>query len=317
DKNNPNLVTLFNSAGIGVSSDGGATFDNAITGNGINASVIVTGIRHGITIIQESGNRSLEMSNGELFSYYNNKLAMKFGQYSLDFYNRNETLLGQVVPLVNENNDTYEGLGLIVENDFINIGMRSGGFIRPVLRSSFYDRVTTISGPYSNANTGASLRLFANRRLVSESQFGSDDQPSIHLDQSDTTNNATIYFGGFSRRNGSTFQVRHRTSGTSSVNRIEANANGVYLGGRVTGASSGTGAILGPSGEAYYENRTGTNNLFESSALRANGMRAYGSGTVNLYLGTQEGGEVRITNGNGRNNGADIVYRDIRASDFI
>src|SRR5699024_9625591 len=48
-----------------------------------------------------------------------------------------------------------------------------------------------------------------------------------------------------------------------------------------------------------------------------NGMRAYGSGTVNLYLGTQEGGEVRITNGNGRNNGADIVYRDIRASDFI
>src|SRR5699024_5565882 len=201
DKNNPNLVTLFNSAGIGVSSDGGATFDNAITGNGINASVIVTGILHGITIIQESGNRSLEMSNGELFSYYNNKLAMKFGQYSLDFYNRNETLLGQVVPLVNENNDTYEGLGLIVENDFINIGMRSGGFIRPVLRSSFYDNTTILSGPYNNANAGASLQLYANRRLVSEDRFTGSDQPTIILDQSDTTNNLTMFFGGFSNRN--------------------------------------------------------------------------------------------------------------------
>lgn len=43
DKNDPNLVTLFNSAGLGVSRDGGATFENAITGLGINASVITTG----------------------------------------------------------------------------------------------------------------------------------------------------------------------------------------------------------------------------------------------------------------------------------
>ncbi|GGJ85917.1 hypothetical protein GCM10007063_05470 [Lentibacillus kapialis] len=43
DKNDPNLVTLFNSAGLGVSDDGGATFKNAITGMGINASVVTTG----------------------------------------------------------------------------------------------------------------------------------------------------------------------------------------------------------------------------------------------------------------------------------
>src|SRR5699024_4866547 len=42
DKNNPNYFTLFNSAGLGVSNDGGETFENAITGRGINASTIWT-----------------------------------------------------------------------------------------------------------------------------------------------------------------------------------------------------------------------------------------------------------------------------------
>ena len=243
DKSNPNNVVVFNAAGLGVSNDGGATFDNAITGNGINASVIVTGILHGITIIQESGNRSLEMSNGELFSYYNNKLAMKFGQFSLDFYNSRETLLGQIVPLLNENNETYEGLGLIVENDFINVGMRSGGFIRPVLRSSFYDGVTTLSGPYRNANSGASLRLFGNRRLVSEGRFSAFDQPAIILDQSDISNDVTVYYGGFGRRTNASTYFRHRSSETTyrDTMRIAPNYVRVYDELRVGGADSPSG----------------------------------------------------------------------------
>src|SRR5690625_1021066 len=43
DKENPNYLTIFNSAGIGVSEDGGNSFVQAITGRGINASAIVTG----------------------------------------------------------------------------------------------------------------------------------------------------------------------------------------------------------------------------------------------------------------------------------
>lgn len=43
DKNDPNYVTLFNSSGVGVSTDGGNTFRNAITGRGINADTIWTG----------------------------------------------------------------------------------------------------------------------------------------------------------------------------------------------------------------------------------------------------------------------------------
>ncbi|ANU28462.1 phage tail protein [Planococcus versutus] len=43
DKVNPNIMVLFNSAGIGVSRDGGQTFPEALTGYGINATAITSG----------------------------------------------------------------------------------------------------------------------------------------------------------------------------------------------------------------------------------------------------------------------------------
>jgi hypothetical protein len=43
DKTDPNYVTIFNSAGIGVSTDGGATFGQAITGAGMVADYITSG----------------------------------------------------------------------------------------------------------------------------------------------------------------------------------------------------------------------------------------------------------------------------------
>jgi len=43
DKNDPDNVVLFNSAGIGISTDGGQTFDTAMTGAGIVADAITTG----------------------------------------------------------------------------------------------------------------------------------------------------------------------------------------------------------------------------------------------------------------------------------
>lgn len=43
DKSNPNLVVLVNSAGIGISEDGGQTFKNALTGAGLVADVVTSG----------------------------------------------------------------------------------------------------------------------------------------------------------------------------------------------------------------------------------------------------------------------------------
>jgi len=58
DKNDPNMVTLFNSAGLGVSRDGGATFENAITGDGINTNLLTAGSINTDQIVIQGGDAS-------------------------------------------------------------------------------------------------------------------------------------------------------------------------------------------------------------------------------------------------------------------
>lgn len=72
DKKNPNYLAIFNSAGIGVSNDGGNTFTEAIiAGQGINASAIVTGslvadfIAGGI-LSSLNGRTTFNLDTGEL-----------------------------------------------------------------------------------------------------------------------------------------------------------------------------------------------------------------------------------------------------------
>ncbi|WP_242300147.1 phage tail protein [Bacillus cereus group sp. BfR-BA-01448] len=55
DKNNPNYVVVLNSAGLGVSTDGGTTFRNAITGRGIVAERILAGEIKGSTLRTDDG----------------------------------------------------------------------------------------------------------------------------------------------------------------------------------------------------------------------------------------------------------------------
>src|SRR5690554_2252904 len=52
EKTNPNKLVVFNSAGIGISSDGGNTFQTAVTGDGIVADVITAGTLRGVVFEQ-------------------------------------------------------------------------------------------------------------------------------------------------------------------------------------------------------------------------------------------------------------------------
>lgn len=74
DKVNPNYLTLFNSSGLGVSSDGGQTFRNAITRGEINADLITAGsinadyIRSGqldANLVNVIGKKGLIMITGD------------------------------------------------------------------------------------------------------------------------------------------------------------------------------------------------------------------------------------------------------------
>src|SRR5699024_766103 len=80
DKNNPNLVTLFNSAGIGVSSDGGATFGQALTGNGLNADYVYTG-----TMLADrvAGGILASLNGRTVFNLNDGKLEMESTDFNL------------------------------------------------------------------------------------------------------------------------------------------------------------------------------------------------------------------------------------------
>src|SRR5699024_5638057 len=118
DPRNPNLVVVLNSAGLGISQDGGRTFKNAITGRGILAEHILAGTitaggNRSIDIaehilagtitaggnrridiaehilagtITAGGNRRIDIADGSIWSYAGADLTMNFGQYALDFY---------------------------------------------------------------------------------------------------------------------------------------------------------------------------------------------------------------------------------------
>src|SRR5699024_6402174 len=125
DKNNPNLVTLFNSAGIGVSSDGGATLGQVLTGNGLNADYVYTGTMLADRI---AGGILASLNGNTVFNLNDGKLEMKNTQFTLgggamiDFtssgntlrYTRNNRHAGLM--FATSINSTYPVVGMGVTN---------------------------------------------------------------------------------------------------------------------------------------------------------------------------------------------------------
>lgn len=86
DKTDPNKLVLLNSAGIGISPDGGQTFSTAMTGDGIVADVITAGTLRGINIIgvtiisfNPDTDDVISLENGEITTFKEGK--QRFGIY--------------------------------------------------------------------------------------------------------------------------------------------------------------------------------------------------------------------------------------------
>lgn len=81
DKNNPNYVVVLNSAGLGVSTDGGTTFRNAITGRGIVAERILAGEIKGSTLRTDSGANYVHIEKQFIRLMESNLSRMFIGYY--------------------------------------------------------------------------------------------------------------------------------------------------------------------------------------------------------------------------------------------
>src|SRR5699024_1175482 len=75
DKQDPNKVVLFNSAGVGISSDGGNTFKNSITGDGVVAETIIGNSLIGLSITSpnEDGYFHVNGSDAEFVNVTNGR----------------------------------------------------------------------------------------------------------------------------------------------------------------------------------------------------------------------------------------------------
>src|SRR5699024_10271037 len=88
DKNDPNKVVLFNSAGVGISSDGGNTFKNSITGEGVVAETIVGNSIFGVNITSADhrGYFHVNGSDAEFYDTTTNR-SMTIGPSGMYGYN--------------------------------------------------------------------------------------------------------------------------------------------------------------------------------------------------------------------------------------
>src|SRR5690625_3527859 len=99
DKNNPNNVVIFNAAGIGVSDDGGATFKNSITGEGVVAETIIGDHIIGVNLssIAESGYFHVNGSSAEFFDTTSGR-RVEISPSGLYGYNANNSVRFQADP---------------------------------------------------------------------------------------------------------------------------------------------------------------------------------------------------------------------------
>jgi hypothetical protein len=361
DKNNPNNVVVFNAAGLGVSDDGGATFKNAITGRGINASVIVAGALNTDYVLIGGGNANnyTEMNGGRIRS--EGKFTREFGTGETAEYHAyteswngvyrsgliSKTANGQTLTNitrwtsltdkglttqreVHSGSSDYRGARFIdlfadetLTSDVIGQGMHiySGQNMR--IESGYNIDIITPNNNFTTVKGGglaveADGTILALRRktpFTTDSgallTFQSSDQNwqgSVGVPNSDRNTHLVSYFGDY-------IILRARTQvhakDTNNENFIEFVGSGykrndgrsVYINGTGSGVTRGAGDI-------------GTTNINGAPVLKSSGIRVLDDAN-SFYVAVNESeGELRVTNLWGANDGTDIGYRPVRASDF-
>jgi phage minor structural protein len=97
DKNNPNHLVLYNSSGIGVSTDGGQTFRTAMTAEGVAAELITAGTISG-SMLKTSNSTNYVLVDDQFVRILENDTQKVFIGYYIDSVDSNlqpTILLGQ------------------------------------------------------------------------------------------------------------------------------------------------------------------------------------------------------------------------------
>lgn len=310
EKNDPNRLVLFNSKGIGVSVDGGQNFKTAMTADGFVADLMTVGTLKGIVIdgveiygsrfYQTSGDKEIQIRNGSVYSYYEGDLAMRFGQYKLDFYNKGGSNIGSFGPTYVEGDPGVQGLTLSSDSDYLSIAHLVGGLYRSAFRTVRYgdNRGTVVAGAYAFGDQSTSLGLYANARIRTHDISNGTDQAALILTNSPSGNDANLYFGGLHSRTDDSFYLRHNATQTGSNRVLRAHKDYVRVYNELrVGSENHSIKIIPYSNSVHW--RYDSNNY----------IRQQDDGRVSFYAGgnrvhsfaadgTKSGGSIIIDNEN-------------------
>lgn len=196
DKSDANKVVILNSAGLGVSTDGGKTFENAITGNGINATVITTGSLKAINIIGSliTGSRFMT-TNPEGFTIDMNNGALNFNgpQGVLASINNSFSKDNQISGV---DFNSMPGYGLSL-NQSAGPGKPSNPLIKIPKESTYDDPFFEVSGPFKGnlKSKDDVLWVTGNQRVVLSGNNGKGNQLNVYNDRVDVLGNFNVYNG--------------------------------------------------------------------------------------------------------------------------
>ncbi|TFI48143.1 tail fiber domain-containing protein [Diaphorobacter sp. DS2] len=349
DPEDPLRFVAFRSAGLGVTTDGGVTFPNAITADGINTNLLTAG--------QINTNR-IRIFGGDLSNYTNiegntieargkhrhswfgeeynedTRLRLQWGYFIAESMTRNQrlyynsrgistTLIGSGAEEEAEsgNGETpYYGSGVIeffshrYDPDIRGLTVSSN---RGILALKTYTRDIIL-------DSSRDIKLWSGRgditlRPMNETRSGNNEfRMYIKDNASPSDTDGVIVFGSPGTNYASGLRFQKTSAGDAIV--YATNGNGDRGTGTFDAAKVQANEVTTRSGSyGVYWNGRGGGTLGGSGAneyvLKAGGIQTTGD---NLYLGCYgtNDGEVRVTNNLGYNDGGTIGYRPIKASEY-
>lgn len=313
EKTDPNKLVLFNSAGLGISEDGGATFKTAMTGSGIVADVITTGTLNANEVRIFGG-------DADTYTYMDGAYIEVHGFYERRWFDVSETVdsrisIGDGFVKLTKMNDERGPRNLYLSNNGISTyfggatpdtdeGLGSGVI---EFWSHMYDTERRGLTLYSNLGTiglrtsSRDVVLDANRDVSVRAQIG-----RVLLRPKD---------GNRSGDNEFSFNIKENSDKWLQDGWIQ-------FGAESNGYASGLRFSKDPADPALYA--TNGSGDFFSGDFHAKDIYAHGkfngdvvgsliASAINSYAMVD--GEFRITDKRGYNDG-NITYKPITASEF-
>lgn len=320
DKLDPNNVTILNSAGVGVSTDGGATFGEAITGRGINASYIVTGVLDAGQVVVRGGSATdYTLIDGS-------HITMR-GQFSrtwrgsTDILDVTTQMRNGYIRFSNPAKQRALNISDYGISTFLNGTGGADGDASGVIE--FFSRrfsdqfnplnhgLTFYSGQVVGVDAGkfyvrseSAVDLTSNSSGIRIHPYSGETQRHFWFTKSTDFRDGYLVYGNENREGlrfrGSTVQVVDSDYSTGGITTIEA---GIGLFNDIYKRTSNT--------TVYWNGTSGgsTSINVSDNTLRASGIRA-NTGSSDIFLATNDGA-VRVTDGRGNNEGNGISYKPL------